>query len=269
VSAILRLEGVTVRLAGREVLRGVDLEVAPGEVLGLLGRNGAGKTTLVRAASGVLAAAGGRITLAGRELGAWSRRERARRVAVVPQQTLVPFPFSVLEVVLMGRAPHLGPFAFESARDHARARAALEELGIGALASRSVLELSGGERQLVVVARALAQDADLLLLDEPTAFLDLEHRLEVLALLRRLAAAGRAALVVSHDLQLAARFCHRTALLAEGRILAVGPPREVLEPGRLRQAFGIEALCLPGPDGAPIVVPLAPGQRVPAPGPGW
>lgn len=253
--ASLRFTDVAVRFGPSEVLRGVTLDVAPGEVVGLVGRNGAGKTTLLRVATHVLRPERGCVELAGRPLEAWSRRELARRVAVVPQQTLVPFPFTVAEVVLMGRAPHQPFLGFDTPADLAVAERALERLGIAHLAERSVLELSGGERQLALVARALAQQAQLLLLDEPTAFLDLEHRLAVLELVREGRGEGRSALVVSHDLALAARFCDRIAILAQGRVLAAGAPGDVLLPSRLREAFGIEADVLIAPDGAPIVVP--------------
>lgn len=254
----LRLEGVAVRLGGRPVLRGVDLRLHRGEVLGLLGCNGAGKSTLLRTVTRVLEPEGGTVRVLGDPSTALSRRELARRVALVPQETRIPFPFRAGEVVLMGRGPHLAWAGFESDRDVAIARDALAQLGIGPLADRSVDALSGGERQLVVVARALAQQADLLLLDEPTAFLDLRHRLQVLEIVRAQAAAGRAALVVSHDLALAARYCDRLALLCEGRILAAGAPWEVLTPARLRQALGVEAEIVPGPAGEPLVVPRRP-----------
>ena len=246
---------VALRFGPHEVLRGVTLDLAPGEVLGLVGRNGVGKTTLIRVATRVLRPERGSVELAGRPLEAWPRRELARAVAVVPQQILVPFPFTVAEVVLMGRAPHQPLLGFDSPADVAIAARALDRLGIAHLADRSVLGLSGGERQLALVARALVQEADLLLLDEPTAFLDLEHRLAVLELVRERSREGKSALVVSHDLALAARFCDRIAILAQGRVLAAGPPRDVLDPPRLREAFGIEADVLLAPDGAPIVVP--------------
>ena len=253
----LRLAGVTLRLGARPVLAGVDLAVAPGEVVGLLGRNGAGKTSLLRVAGGLVAPDAGAVELEGRPLGAWSRRERARAVAFVPQETHFPFPYTVAEVVLMGRAPHLGFLGFEGRADRDAAAAAMTQLGIEPLAERSVLSLSGGERQLAVVARAFAQAPRLLLLDEPTAFLDLRHRLEVLARVRAFAAAGGAALVVSHDLAVAARACDRLALLAGGRILAAGPPAAVLTPANLREAFAIEAEVFTTPDGHPVVVPRA------------
>ncbi|HEY8492473.1 MAG TPA: ABC transporter ATP-binding protein [Myxococcota bacterium] len=254
--ARLVLEGVTLRLGTRQVLAGAELSVAPGEVVGLLGRNGAGKTSLLRVACGLVAPDAGAVWLEGRPLAAWRRRERARAVAFVPQETHFPFPFTVAEVVLMGRAPHLGWLGFESRHDLDAAHDAMTQLGIEALAERPVPSLSGGERQLAVVARALAQEPRLLLLDEPTAFLDLRHRLDVLARVRAFAAAGGSALVVSHDLGLAARACDRLALLAGGRILAAGPPAEVLVPELLREAFAIEAHVVPGPDGAPVVVPV-------------
>jgi iron complex transport system ATP-binding protein len=257
VSARLELAGVAAQLGPRAVLEGVDLSVPPGEVVGVLGRNGAGKTTLLRVACGALAPDAGRVLLDGRALASLERRERARSVALVPQDTQVPFPFSVAELVLMGRTPHLGWLGFEGAHDLDVARAALDRMGIAALADRSVLTLSGGERQLAMVARALAQQPRLLLLDEPTAFLDLRHRLEVLTVVRELAAAGGSALVVSHDLGVAARFCDRLVLLSGGRILASGPPRDVLTPETLRAAFGIEADVSLAADGVPVVVPRA------------
>jgi iron complex transport system ATP-binding protein len=255
VSARLALEGVAARLGDRAVLAGVDLAVAPGEIVGLVGRNGAGKTTLLRIAAGTLAPDAGRVTLDGSEIASFDRRARARIVALVPQDTQVPFPFSVAELVLMGRTPHLGFLGFEDAHDLDVARAAMQRMGIEALADRAAPTLSGGERQLAVVARALAQEPRLLLLDEPTAFLDLRHRLEVLTVLRERAADGASALVVSHDLGLAARFCDRLVLLGDGRVLAEGPPRDVLSPDTLRAAFGIEAEIVTAPDGTPLVVP--------------
>jgi len=251
----LRFERISVEIAGRSILREVSLEVHRGEVLALAGGNGAGKTTLLRIASRVLRPSGGRMWIGDRAAESLSRRELARELAVVPQDVQLAFPFCVDEVVLMGRSPHLGAFGYESRADVERAREAMARVGIEALAGRSILELSGGERQLVLIARALAQDAQVLLLDEPTAHLDLRHRIQVLALVRDFAASGRSALVVSHDLSLVSRTCDRLALLAHGGVLAVGVPAAVVTRENLRATFDIEADVLPAPDGSPLVVP--------------
>jgi iron complex transport system ATP-binding protein len=255
VSAALRFDRVAVDLGAREVLRDVSLELAPGEVAGLLGRNGAGKTTLLRAATRSIGHRRGVIELLGKPVEALTRRELARDVAVVPQDLHVPFPFTVAELVLMGRAPHQPLLGFESHADVELTRAALERLGIEHLADRSSFELSGGERQLVLLARALVQQPRVLLLDEPTAFLDLSHRVLVLRIVRELARAGCAALVVSHDLALTARACDRLLLLHEGEIDAAGAPRDVLDAETLGRVFGLDAQIVAGPDGAPLVVP--------------
>ncbi len=251
----LVLEAVGLALGGRSVLRDVTFRVDPGEVVGLLGRNGVGKTTLLRIASGILAPDTGSVHLDDRPLASFSRRALARRIAVVPQDLHVPFPFLAGEVVLMGRTPHKGWLGLESADDVQRARDAMQRMGILHLENRSVLELSGGERQLVMFARSLAQASELLLLDEPTAFLDLSHRIDVLQVVRELAADGGSAVVVSHDLALCARVCDRLVVLVDGEVVAQGRPAEVLQPELLHQAFGIEADILGGPDGLPVVVP--------------
>jgi iron complex transport system ATP-binding protein len=262
----LRFEEIAVRIDGHAILRGVTLDLARGEVLALAGPNGSGKTTLLRVASRVLAPSAGRVLVAGKPSTSLSRRALARELAVVPQDARLAFPFSAGEIVLMGRSPHLGPLGFESDADVALAREAMARVGIEALADRSVLELSGGERQLVLVARALAQDPKVLLLDEPTAHLDLRHRMVVLDLVRDFVRSGRSALVVSHDLTLAARTCDRIALLREGELLANGAPGEVITPESLLRTFGIGAEVLATSDGAPLVVPRT--HAPPARGPG-
>ena len=257
---VLAFQGVSAAAGSREILRGVTLSLQAGEVLTLAGPNGAGKTTLFRVASRVLRPSAGSVSLLGRPLDTFSRRELARVLAVVPQDATIAFPFRVGEVVLMGRSPHLGPLGFETPADLERAREAMARVGIQSLADRSVLELSGGERQLVLLARALAQDPRVLLLDEPTAHLDLRHRVSVAALVRELVREGRSALVVSHDLGFAARSGDRIALLHQGELHAVGTPREVLTPAHLRATFEVETEILTAADGSLHVVPKrAPG----------
>ena len=251
----LRFEDVSVELGGRRILEGVDFEIRPGEVVGLLGRNGAGKTTLLRLASGILHPCVGRVLLGDEAVGTMSRRRLARRVALVPQDLHVAFPFRVGELVLMGRAPHQPLLGLESEHDVELALEALDRFGIAHLAERGIETLSGGERQLVLFARALVQDPAILLLDEPTAFLDLKHRVEVLREVRAFARSGRSALVVSHDLSLAARSCDRIVLLGGGGVAGIGAPAEVLTRENLRDAFGIGVQSFPGPDGGLVVVP--------------
>lgn len=253
--AALRLESIEVDLGGRPVLVGVDVEVAPGEVVGVVGRNGSGKTTLLRVAGGTQAFGAGRVFMGPDDASTLSRRARARRIATVPQDVDVSFPFTAGEIVRMGRAPHQGLLGMESRDDLDRAEHALERVGVAHLADRRLDRLSGGERQLVVFARALAQDPEVLLLDEPTSHLDLRHRVDVLGIVRSLARDGRAALVVSHDLGLAARACDRWVVLVDGRVHASGPPAEVCTPELLRTAFGMDAEVAFAEDGLPFVVP--------------
>jgi ABC-type cobalamin/Fe3+-siderophores transport system ATPase subunit len=253
-------------------VEGIDLELAAGELVGLLGPNGAGKSTLVRVLSGVLGPYRGSIRLLGRELSSLGRREIARALAVVPQESVSEVPFTALETVLLGRHPHLSGLAFESAHDVELAERALERVGAGALADRPLAELSSGERQRVVAARALAQATPVLLLDEPTSFLDLRYQVELFDLLRELAREGRALLAVLHDLNLAAEYCDRVALLAGGRIAAAGPTAEVLTYPHLTRVYGTEVYVdVNDLTGSLVVTPLSArareklGSQIPSP----
>jgi len=251
----LEFADVALRLGGHPVLDGVTFDVRRGEVVGLLGRNGAGKTSLIRVATRALRPDRGLVRLAGEPIETLSHRALARQLATVPQEASVPFPFLAGEVVLMGRMPHQGLFGFESAHDVETARDAMARVGIAQLADRPMDALSGGERQLVLFARALTQEPGWLLLDEPTAFLDLRHRIDVLRVVRAFAQRGGGALVVSHDFGLAARVCDRIVLLGDGRVVADGEPAAVLTPALVERAFGMAAHVVEAPDGRPVVVP--------------
>ncbi len=234
----IALDGVSVSLGGKVVVRDVSLEVEQGEWLALIGPNGAGKTTLLRAIAGLVRHEGA-IALEGAPVAGLSRRERARRVAVVPQEPEIPPWLTVSEYVLLGRTPHLGPLAREGADDGDAAARALVELDLYGLRDRTLGTLSGGERQRVVVARALAQEASIVLLDEPTAALDIGHQQQALEVLDALRVAGGLTLVAAmHDLTLAAQYADRVVLLDEGSVVADGSPEAVLTEEILGVHFG-------------------------------
>jgi iron complex transport system ATP-binding protein len=239
-----------------EALSGASLQVAAGEVVGVIGPNAAGKSTLARIACGLLAPGAGAVLLSNEPLVRLSRRERARRVAFLPQHQPADLVFTAREVALMGRAPHLGLWALEGERDRAIADAALAETDVLALAERPVAQLSGGERQRVFLARAFAQEAALLVLDEPTAGLDLGHQVLLVNALRRRGRDGSGALLVLHDLALAGAACDRLVLLVCGQVLAEGAPSDVLKPGLLARAYGTEVDVVTDPaTGQPLVAP--------------
>jgi iron complex transport system ATP-binding protein len=238
--ALLEAEDVSSGYGRRGVLSGVSLALGRGELVGVIGPNGSGKTTLVRVLSGVLVPRSGSVRLDGRPLPEYSRRALARRLAVMPQDPTIEFPFTALEVVLMGRAPHLPPLGFPRATDLAVARQAMARLDLAGIDDRPLDRLSGGERQRVLLARALAQEPQVLLLDEPTTHLDLRHQTEIYEVVRALARErGTAVLSVLHDLNLAALYCDRLVLLAQGRVAGSGPPEAVLTPDALDRAYGV------------------------------
>jgi iron complex transport system ATP-binding protein len=236
----LAAAGVTVRYPGapRAALDGVTLEIATGSLTAVLGPNGSGKSTLLRALLGVVRPSAGTATLDGRDVRAWDRRDLARRVGVVPQLETIAFPLSVRELVAMGRYPHLGPLRAEGPADRAAVAAALERCDIVELETRSVTELSGGELQRVRIARALAQEPTALALDEPTASLDMRHEMSILELLREWADGGMTVLLITHQLNLAARFADRVVLLDEGRVAASGTPAEVFRREVMESVYG-------------------------------
>ena len=239
---VLAARAVSVSLGGTPVLNAVSLAARAGEVTGLVGPNGAGKSTLLRVLAGLLRPESGAVRLGAEELAALPARARARRIAFLPQQEAA-HPFTALETVLMGRYPHLSRFTLEGAGDRRIARAALARTEAERFESRKLDEVSGGERQRVLLARALAQQARVLLLDEPAAGLDLRHQLAAMETLRAEVAGGGVAVVVAlHDVWLASRYCDRLALLSGGAIVAQGPPREVFTAQHFREVFGVEAV---------------------------
>lgn len=254
-SAVIIAREVRVRRDERDILTAVDLEVRTGEVLALVGPNGAGKSTLLSVLSGDLRPSDGTVELLGRSVGSYRPLELARQRAVLSQANTVSFPFRVLEIVQMGRSPWLR--TADLADDEQAVAAAIEATDIGHLLGRRFTSLSGGEQARVSLARVLAQATPIVFLDEPTAALDLRHQEEVMRVARRLAAEGRAVVVVVHDLSLAGAYADRIALLDRGRLDAVGSPTEVMTADRVGRVYGLDVqIHRLGASDRPIVLPL-------------
>lgn len=251
--AVMMLKKVGYAYGELQALNGIDLEVRPAEFLGILGPNGSGKSTLLKMMDGLLTPLEGEVLLQGRPVSRYSRPELARIVAMVAQETHFRFPFCVQEVVLMGRFPHMARFAFEGKGDLEIAREALDAMHCLHLARRSIQELSGGEKQRVLVARALAQEPSVVLLDEPTSFLDLKYKREIFERVAALTREkGLSVVVVSHEIDLAAQYCDRLLLLKDGEIHSSGTPDQVIA------AANIEAVY-----GCPVLVDRNPATRKP------
>lgn len=254
---MLRIRGLSAGYGSTRVVDGVDLDVERGELLALVGPNGCGKTTLLRTITGLLRPAGGTVTLDGDDVAGMGSQAIARRVAVVAQAGAAPEGFSAFEIALMGRSPHLRLLQSEGSSDVAIVRRAMERADCWHLRSRAVEELSGGERQRVIIARALAQEPELLLLDEPTSHLDIQHQVETFRLVLELCREqALAAVAVVHDLTLAATFADRVAMMSRGRIVACGAPAEVLDAPAIERVYGIAVRVMAHPvSGRPVVVP--------------
>jgi len=239
------------------VVNGVSLKVCDGEIVGLIGPNGSGKSTLLKAMCGLLQPSSGQVTLDGTEIAKISREQLACKIGVVPQLPSLPESFTVLDTVLMGRYPHLGLMRYESKKDIAIVCDAIRRTGIEHLADRRVGETSGGERQRAVIARALAQEPRFLLLDEPTAHLDIKHQLEMMELVSSLAASGLGIVIALHDFSLASRFCHRLVMLKDGIVFKEGTPKEVMTTENIKQVFGVTAMIYSDLAFGPLVVNTA------------
>lgn len=244
-----------------EVLANVSLAVEPGEFVGVVGPNGAGKTTLLRLVSGALEPDDGTITIDGTDVHDLSSRASSRLVSVVPQDTTLSFSFPVRDVVEMGRHPHRSRFSSPSPGDRAAVERALERTRTADLADRPIDEISGGQRQRVVLARAISQETPVMLLDEPTASLDVNHQVETLELVRELVDEGRTVIAAIHDLDLAARYCDRLAMLADGSVVRDGPPAEVLTGDALADSFDANAVVTPNPVTRTETVTAFAGER--------
>lgn len=255
---IIKMEKISFRYARESVLEDVSLRVAEGEFVGIIGPNGSGKTTLLRLMDGILKPEKGTVEFDGQNLSEMGRRAVAKQIAVVPQETPLTFPFTVREIVLMGRAPHLPVFGFESGCDFQIAAKAMEVTETARFAARAMGSLSGGERQRVLIARALAQQPRVMLLDEPTAFLDIRHQVEIFDLIRSLREKeGLTVVTVTHDINLASLYSDKIVLLRAGKIFAEGRPQEVLTSANIEDVYRARILVdsCPG-TGLPRITPV-------------
>lgn len=252
----LSVKGLSFGYRGKTVLHDIGFSVERGSLCGLLGPNASGKTTLLKCVNGVLNPASGRVSVDGAAIGGMTRRQLARLMAVVPQQISLAFSFTALQMVVMGRAARMAALELPSSRDREQARAAMAELGVEPLAERLFNELSGGERQLVLLARALFQETPVLLLDEPTSHLDFRNQYLIMDVVSRLTREkGLATLVTLHDPNLAARYCTHLAVLREGRLHRAGPLEAVFKQETLEEAYGMDVVVNPLPGGASVVLP--------------
>jgi len=255
---MIKLEVQNLGLAyGRNVvMRDLTFHVMPGEMVGLIGPNGSGKSTAIKALSRVISPYSGRIFLDGKNISKISRGDLARLLGVVPQMPLLPSTFTAFEIVLMGRNPHLGLLQYEGARDLAITWQAMERTATHSFAKRRISELSGGEIQRIVIARALAQQPKLILLDEPTANLDISHQVQILGLIRNLCLQNGLTVVIAlHDLNLASQYCDRLILINNGQVHAQGTPREVINPWNIKEVYGVEGCVYTHPvNGLPAVL---------------
>ena len=247
------LSGVGVRRSGRWVVRDASVEIATGQLVGLVGPNGSGKSTLIRLLAGLWRPDEGTVRLDGQELGALPRADVARRIACVPQETRIEFGFSVRQIVAMGRYPLRGRFQRETTEDAAAVDLAMQQTDVTHLRDQSARQISGGERQRLLMARALATGARILLLDEPTSNLDVDHRLDVLDLCRGLVRRGHGVVLATHDLDAAFSFTDRTAVIDSGRIVRLGRPENVLSDATLRRSFHVRSELVRAADGTSLL----------------
>ncbi len=260
---IIRLDNVSLGYNGCPVLHDIDIGVQKGEVVGIIGPNASGKSTLIKAISGLLKPSSGDITIDGRNSRSIKGEDMAKIIAVVPQNPSLPSAFSAFELTLMGRTPHLGLLQYESPKDFAIVWKAMEQTSTQHLAERKLGELSGGERQRLVISKALVQEPEVILLDEPTAHLDLNYQIEILNLITNLSAKENITLILAlHDLNLAAQYCERLFLLSSGMVFAAGCPEDVITPENIKQVYGIDVLVSRHPlNGLPLLINPVPDRE--------
>lgn len=255
----LEILDITCSYGSTPVLNGITFRIHKGDFVGIIGPNGSGKSTILKTISRVLTPRSGKVLLLNRDIYSINRAEIARRLAVVPQEARMDFDFTVEEIVLMGRLPHLGRFEKEGQKDLARAREAMDLTRTLHLAPRSITELSGGEKQKVIIARALTQEPEVLLLDEPTSHLDINHQTEILDLMKKLCRKNQLTIVmVLHDLNMAAQYCDYLVLLSGGKVFALGPPQEVITAANIKAVYGSDVIITNHPvRNRPMVIPLS------------
>jgi len=259
----LEMQGITLAYGDKKVVEDVTFQVMPGEMVGLVGPNGSGKSTIIKALSRVITPHSGRVLINGRDISQIPRRELSLLISVVPQIPLLPSPFTAFEIVLMGRNPHLGLFQYEGPKDMDIVWQAMGQTSTQCLAERRISELSGGEIQCVVIARALAQETQAILLDEPTANLDIGRQIEILDLVKSLCRENKLTVVAAlHDLNLASHYCDRLFLINKGRIHAEGTPTEVINTRNIEQVYGCGSYVHTHPlSGLPAVLPRVDRNR--------
>lgn len=252
---MMRLEEITFSYEKDPVLSDVSFQLQPGEFVGVIGPNGSGKSTLLKLMGGILRTNRGKLAFKGRDLRSYKRKELARSISWLPQETHLVFSFKVSDVVLMGRHPYLSRLAFEGEEDFLIAQRAMEMTDTSKFSDRLFNEISGGEKQRVMIAGAIAQQSEMMLLDEPTSALDIKYQIEILNILKRLNESEGVTLILAlHDLHLASKFCNRLVLLNKGRVVRSGTPEQVLQKETLEEVYGIEVAILRDPDDGSIMI---------------
>ncbi|MGC9137910.1 MAG: ABC transporter ATP-binding protein [Thermoplasmata archaeon] len=251
---LISVRDIEFSYGSKKIIDGISFDLMPGEILGFLGPNGSGKTTLIKLVGGILKKERGTIRIKGRDIEKYSRRELARIVSIVPSDLEPGFDFTVQDLVAMGRYPYIGFFDSFTQRDYEIIRRSMEATGVSHLSMNSVREISGGEKQRMLIARALAQDTEILLMDEPTSNLDIKYQVEILELIEGIRRTGRAIMITMHDVNMAIRYCTRLALISKGKIYSIGPPDNVINENSINMVYGINGKIIRNGDGKIVYI---------------